>query len=366
MRVTMSLWRQCPGPFRQTLPGDGKGGTFAKMELGRGITNKRKNTYMAGGDDPQEISEELGTPTLGESLMGDGPVEFPGAIVDPDSYARGIDRWAEYYSQDATPQAWLTFFANAQCGLSRIDHAIHRFDIWIGQAGSTNPTSGKPRMRPPPIPIDSGASGTGVGRKWMTQWTKGAALALANSSRSFRFGEGIGRQILGTCALPITIYPRRTNQPKAIGNHVVADAVMAEGPLLMSKRTLVATQGQLNFTTSVLSIEDNVAIQLTNLPSGHHNLPGTFNSHALSQSQSMTSESLTNPCSYPALKLYPLLKELWLTPMSAAGLNEVHLQHSHCGSHTLEICCEPGAALLIMTKSNLPWGNAPVEAPRTG
>ena len=80
------------------------------------------------------------------------------------------------------------------------------------------------------------------------------------------FGDGIDRPSLGTCVFPIAISQGHANQTNAIIINVFSDVVMAGIPLLISKKTLVATQCQLGFIASILSIEGNVAIQLKTRP----------------------------------------------------------------------------------------------------
>ena len=94
-------------------------------------------------------------------------------------------------------------------------------------------------------------------------------------------------------------------------------------------------QCQLNFTASSPSMEDNLIIQHTNLPSGHMSLPCNFTAPppdtSMSESPMMSKKSSTQP----ALKLYPVLRGLGLAPISDVDLTKIHTQLSHCGAHTL-------------------------------
>ena len=219
------------------------------------------------------------------------------------------------------PQAWLAFFTRAPTESAWNNHLRDCDGIWHGEVNRPNPSIGKSRECHHPILIDSGSPGTVVGKKWLARWAKDSNLAMANSSRSFRCGDGVGRPSLGTCVLPITIFPGHANQTKEVALHVLADVVKADVPLLISKKTLVAMKGQLNFITSNLDIEDNVSIQLSTLHKGHLSLPGTC--------KLMVNETPEHPTSVnvePAtsLKLYHVLGELGLTPISDADLIKAH------------------------------------------
>ena len=96
---------------------------------------------------------------------------------------------------------------------------------------------------------------------------------------------------------------------------------------------LVAKQGQLDFSTSNLTIGDNVSIPPANLPIGQMGLPGTF--------KLMVNETPAHPTSgkvEPAtsMKLCPVSGELCLTSISDSDLAKVHIHLSRCGAHTLE------------------------------
>ena len=91
----------------------------------------------------------------------------------------------------------------------------------------------------------------------------------------------------------------------------------------------------MSFVASILSIEDNVAIQLINLPSGHLSLPGTFISPDSNDAVQKTLDLPKDSRSPTALQLYPALKGLGLAHISDADLTKVHLLLSHCGAHTM-------------------------------
>ena len=149
-------------------------------------------------------------------------------------------------------------------------------EIWKGKTDHPNHPTGKPNVLHPPILINSGSSGKVVEGRWLPRWANGDVLTLANSSLSLRFGDGIARPSLGKCVCHVTISPGHANKTDEITIRALSDVAMAEIPLLISKKTLVATQCQLGFITSILSVEGNVTIHLKNPPSGHLSLSGTF------------------------------------------------------------------------------------------
>ena len=158
-------------------------------------------------------------------------------------------------------------------------------------------------------------------------------------------------------------FPARSTQTKEITLHVIADVVMADVPVLISKKTLVEMKGRLNLNTPSLTIGDNVTIQQANLPSGLFGLPGPFK--LVAEETSQPSATLNDEPATSS-ELYPVLKEQCLTPISDDDFNKVHQRLSHCGARTLGNLLRAWAGLLIMTKSNASWENAPVGARRIG
>ena len=120
---------------------------------------------------------------------------------DPGAYALDQDPWEAYYTQDMTPQAWLTFFIRTPTEPALNNHLRECDEIWHGKVKRPGPEIGRSREFHHPILIDTGAPGAVVGEKWLTRWAKGSNLALPNSSRSFRIGDGVGRPSLGACVL---------------------------------------------------------------------------------------------------------------------------------------------------------------------
>ena len=251
---------------------------------------------------------------------------------DHEAYAPEMDPRASYYSQEMTPRACRTFFTCAPTDSSSIAHMHVGDDIWREKVDRPIPSMGQRQEFPPPVLIDSGASGTAVGEKWAREWGKGANFALANSSRPFRCGDGVDRPSLGACVLPITIFPGHTNQTNAITLRAMADVVMADLPLLIPKKTLATMQGQLNYITSGLTIECNVTIQLSNLPSGHLSLHGNCK---LMGEETATPSAPLNAEPTTSSELYHVMKEQGVTPTSDADINNVRLHLSHCGAHAL-------------------------------
>ena len=108
---------------------------------------------------------------------------------------------------------------------------------------------------------------------------------------------------------------------------MAVDVVLAEVPLLISKKTSVSAHGQLGFTIPILPIEENVIIQLTNLPSGHVGRRGAFvpPSSEILTSNVPEHRQLIQASAQTALKLYPYLKDHGVTPSSDVGWAKANL-----------------------------------------
>ena len=165
----------------------------------------------------------------------------------------------------------------------------------------------------------------------MARWAKGSHFLLTDISRSSFFGDGAARGSMGACFLPISIPPQYTNQTKTVTLHVSVDVVLAGVPLLISKKTMVCAQGELDFTTSILPIEAHVTIQLTNLPSGNLSLPGTFVplSSEVAISNSPDQRQQSQEPAQTDLELYHFLKDRGLTAISDEDLPIAHLRIKH-------------------------------------
>ena len=181
---------------------------------------------------------------------GDVPPEQPETSIDSANGAEGSsDPWVAYYSANATPEAWVTFCTRSEMS----SEAFPLIENWTYETG-TKPCPSPRATSLPPVLIDSGASGTVVGWKWIQQWGGLAQQSLGESNRSFRFGDGIERPIVGTCIIPILLAPGHTNQPQEFVLNILADVAHADVPLLISRRTLVSLQGKLDFTRSILLV----------------------------------------------------------------------------------------------------------------
>ena len=212
---------------------------------------ERKNAYLVGDEESPSPAGEANPPIFEEQAPDTVNNEFPIGYGEQDNYPMGNDPWAAYYTQECAPRAWVTFWADTRSIYDATSPLAQKHDIWHGNDESMIPSIGKSPPHAPHILIDSGASGTVVGKKWLDQWAKGAELILTRSSRPFRFGDGIERPSLGPCIFPITIEAGHTNQTKALVVNVLADVVLSDVPLLISKKTSVATQGKLNFISSI-------------------------------------------------------------------------------------------------------------------
>ena len=334
--------RQCPQPFRPNLtsgPSGGKSSGKKGNQKGKS-KGKGKSTLTVGetneqGDYDTPIEE---TPTTEPNESGNNPAEENGISYDPTADYQ--DPWLAYYSAYATPEAWITMFTRS-CATEET-FLLSNENIYTSSAKYQN-SNGTPAVinnakSLPPILIDSGASGAAVGLKWVQQWGDTAKQTFGKSSRSFRFGDGNERPSIGTCVIPIILRPGHTNQSKDVALNIVADVVHADVPLLLSKRSLVALNGQLDFSRSTLTIEKYIIIRTRQLTLWA--LESSWHSHGKEQVRWNGSYRRNNVAG--AHKLYPVLQDHGLIPMTDAEIEKVHLHLSRCSAFTLKSLLKEG------------------------
>ena len=337
-KKTGHFWRQCPEPYREDLgfgstkPG---GKVTGKGKVGKGTApgkGKGKVTYMA-----EETYPDFEQPY--ETLKGAGEnsesiVETTSNVMEEAPAPMGdgaFGPWGTFYTAPDSPQAWLAFFTRN----SEVDTLVAPLteDLLF----ATKTPIAESQCNRPPILTDSGASGTVVGLNWIKQWGKRKMPSPTPSDRPFRFGDGAERPSIGTCVIPINLPSGHTNQTKTIVLNVIADIVSADVPLLISKKTLMALQGKLDFARATLTIEDHITVQLKNLPIGHLSIPGNpLPSPQYTDTFQPTYESTLSR------RLHPVSQDQGLISTTDEEILKVHLHLAHCSAFALQNLLKDG------------------------
>ena len=155
------FWRQCPLPFRQdsaAVPTGGKG-TGAKGGAKGKSKGKGEPAYVVEGAsegyEEEGSYEEMPGLTPGEEAQGPNR---NGGVAPPEGTPGQSDPWLAYYSASATPEAWVTYFAQS-CRES--DHLWAREDRTYLAPNKPAGVHTPKALRP--ILLDSGASCTVLG-----------------------------------------------------------------------------------------------------------------------------------------------------------------------------------------------------------
>ena len=196
----------------------------------------------------------------------------PESTSDVTQRASINDVWAQYYAQyDPSTPATIRVFHTIH--FNRPKNA-HRSGDSLGNTGGSAPL---------PILIDSAASCSVVGEKWID--ARGKDLNLPpriRIDREFRFGDGSPFRSLGDMALPIIIPKARASDRN---DHLMVfqvDIVKAVVPLSISQQALTHMQGKMDFSTFTLELPAQYSIQLAKSSTGHVLLPGIVGHESLS------------------------------------------------------------------------------------
>ena len=161
-------WEDCPHPFREKLDP-----RFSSRPKGKG---KGKSTYTLA-ESPPEINPNERADTPNDSNPAE---DSPAVVTEPATVAPSLvsapqpsinDIWAQYYSQNDPSLP----------ALINVCHTIHLHHNW---SADTYPASINNRCNvsaPPPILIDSGASCSAVGEKWIESWGEGSHCPVCDT-----------------------------------------------------------------------------------------------------------------------------------------------------------------------------------------
>ena len=319
------FWKDCPLPYNASIPFGSKGkGKPSPVNTPRPQT-VHFNTDLSNdatpaitADNPQvpELPQCCPLPTIEETPISH---DYP---PDPDE---NTDPWTAFYALRARDD-WTNFYS------SRIQSdCLHLYPTDLSpvthkscQDGSLCPSNSRL-----PVLIDSGASGTVVGMSWLRQWLGHREIPLDSSTRSFRFGDGGLVPSLGKCNVTLYLLPSVTNanSPKSIT--VAVDVVPSEVPLLISKQSLEAMKGTLDFSKATLCILNGLTIHLKNLASGHISLPAVPQGEVAPQYRVDESSQ-----SWP-ISVFTVGNTNELIPVTDAELEKIHKHLAHCSEFTI-------------------------------
>ena len=225
------------------------------------------------------------------------------------------DVWTQYYTQnDPTIPALINV-----CEVIHYNQPPPEMPTTV-----TGPRKATAQV-PPPILIESGASCSVVGERWLESWGKQLSFPdRIRSGRGFQSGDGPAFPIQGEMNLPVVIPKERTSDK--VGRTLVlrVEVVKAVVPLLISQQALTQMQGRMDFPTFALEIPSRYTIRLTKSATGHVLLPGITTQDSLKQA--------TRGCA----QVFPLQA----SPMELRTLNDsevlkIHHQLGHCSERKL-------------------------------
>ena len=318
-------WRECPHPFRERLDsrfsikgtgkGKGKGkGTFLAeaVEPGSGEDNTTENQGEATVHPAPEPT------TSGTGLNGEEPAE-------PVTQASINDVWAQYYTRyhDSPNMIGVcnTYTSAASLEVLQRQRPESRNTVTVMHAQGRDSSTHRP-----PILIDSGASSSVVGKKWLESWGNYTIPTLRPSPKQFHFGDGPACPSLGEYEMLIKIPRESTNQTESQIMTVRVDVVQAVVPLLVAQPALKRMAGKIDFSTLRLELPSKLVIQLIQSPSGHILLPGT------PVMQFTSEENCINP-----ERAYPVSQQenTQLRKLTDLQVKKIHLQLGHCSQRQL-------------------------------
>ena len=126
----------------------------------------------------------------------------------------------------------------------------------------------------PLILLDSGASISVCGLKWLQWWLKGRKYALDQSKKHFRFGDGPLIHTARTTTVSIFANKESTDSKGPLILPIWVDVVDSNLHLVIFHESLRKMKGSIDFQNSALAILAGLDIQLTRTPSGRLMIPG--------------------------------------------------------------------------------------------
>ena len=184
--------------------------------------------------------------------------------VPPTPQASINDVWAQYYTRyHDSPNVigvCKVMTPTARTSESPISSVMHATQTRVAHQ--------------PPILIDSGASSSVVGMKWLQSWNHFVIPKLRPNQKDFHFVDGPACRSLGEFDMDIELPTGVTNKSQPLILTIRVDVVSAVVPMLIAQPALVGMAGKLDFHTLLLELPQKLTIQLKKSPSGHILLPG--------------------------------------------------------------------------------------------
>ena len=300
--------RDCPLPFKEVL--DSQTARTWKGK-GKGKSSARTMLVADGEENPQDAVEECAV-TSDECTGGESGdrVDPPAEGSDGTTIAPGAgadEWWSEYFQNCPTYVIQVcqpvTVYKNSQLGIN--GHSLSE--------------------KSPLILIDSGASLSVAGKRWLQWRSRGKDKLSAVDGVTFRFGDGPNLRSLGKCTIDITLLPHVTNQSAEQILKMEIHVVDSDVPLSMSRKSLARMGASIDFRQSRLNVDGGITVQLEQTPSGHLMLPGTRREES-------------TPISHPNViggAIYAASLDVSASELSLDQLKKIRNQLGHCSEATL-------------------------------
>ena len=299
--------RDCPLPWKEVLDfpskskgkgktkGKGKGRTFISLDSALPAITEETRT----GSEPTDPNQ-----TASESPIDPNPVE---EWIDETGSAEEVDDWwwSQYYVDGAHQSYVCAAFPTYKMSVQELNgHELSD--------------------KSPLILLDSGASITVAGEKWLSWWNPNHGALNDDYEIKFRFGNGPERPSKGSCVITILLPAMHTNQVKAQRLKIKVHIVTENVPLLISRDSLTRLGAMLDFKSSSLMVHNKLRIQLIKTPSGHLMLPGSREINPVQK----TDDIFGN-------QVYATTLDVPINEPSKDELRKIHLHLGHCSEHTL-------------------------------
>ena len=299
--------RDCPLPWREVLDnapiGKGKGSNSQK---GKGETRPiltLEHMIPAIEEEAAESAQMEETPI---PVAGSTPPVLAEESPEVCSNQEQMDDWwSQFYAYDTYPNYARTTVRTYKSSVQKLNgHELNE--------------------KSPLILLDSGASITEAGQKWLKWWDTRKIPLQQEDTINFRFGNGPPRPSQGTCVMTITIPPETTNQAENQDLQIEVHIVTEDVPLLISRDSLSRLGDVLDFRESSLQMGNGLKIQLVKTPSGHLMLPGKRNERNRRNEKNLLGNTI-----------YAAALDVPTAALSKEELRKIHLHLGHCSESTL-------------------------------
>ena len=296
------LLKDSPPPYR-AVPDPKFPSNFTKPP-GRIVKSPKPTVHFAEnppvGSDAPKVYESDSPDKIDESGGGNPECEEDG--VEQEMYKL----WPEYYK--------------AQLNTIRMVTTVGNYDAEVAKT-----INGREMARDSPvILVDSGASRSACGRKWIDWRFESSKPVLAKSRKLFRFGAGAAMQSLGMATIFTHVSPKATDKNSPVILPIRVDVVNSDVSMSISHESLRMVKCPIGFSSSTLAIPLAAEIKLRNTKTGHLMIQGRRPNDKTPNELSMKNHSV-----------YAMEMELPARLLSEEEITQIHFQLGHCSENTL-------------------------------